>query len=245
MSGSNFRCRAVGITVLSSVIASLLTSTSAFAQGGSVTSDFLTWNAASISGPLRKDGRFLVSLYGNARFRDNSSALGTTVIRPAIGWRVNPDLDVWVSYARVISRSEGRPDAEENRATQQANYRIPSPFGETLLGGRFSGRTRLEERLRSNGNDVGVRFRQLVRWTRPISQTDFSVYFGGEIFFNLNSADWGQRAGFDQNRVFTGMSYRLSPKARIDTGYLNIIVNGRGGADRVLHHLQMSLSFRL
>ena len=236
---------AIALIALVSAFASLSAGTHARAQTSGPSSDFLTWNAASISGPLRKGGRFLVSLDGNARFRDNSSDLGTTVIRPAIGWRVNPDLDVWVSYARVISRSEGRPDTEENRATQQANYRIASPSGETFFGGTFSGRTRLEERLRPTGDDVGVRFRQLVRWSRPISQTDFSVYFGGEIFFNLNNADWGQRAGFDQNRVFAGTTYRISPKARIDTGYLNIVTNGPGGADRILHHLQVNLSFSL
>lgn len=50
------------------------------------------------------------------------------------------------------------------------------------------------------------------------------------MFAALDDTDWGQRAGFDQNRAFIGLGVRLSASARLEAGYLNNLVEGPAGS---------------
>ncbi|MEO1251588.1 MAG: DUF2490 domain-containing protein [Pseudomonadota bacterium] len=211
------------------------------ASGQDIESDTQLWNAIAVAGPVKENSRLLLWFDGHARFRDNTTDLGVTIIRPALGWRVNPNLDVWAGYARVVSRGEDRPDIEENRFWQQATYPLPE-----LLGGRLGGRSRLEQRFRETGNDTGWRFRQFVRWERPIGESDISVVLWDELFLNLNDADWGQDGGFDQNRLFVGAAWHLTDSARIETGYLNNILNIPGATeDQMNHNVSLTLFWNL
>lgn len=46
-----------------------------------------------------------------------------------------------------------------------------------------------------------------------------------EVFLNLNTVAWGPVAGYDQNRVFAGIGYRLTNTTRAEIGYLNNFIN--------------------
>lgn len=200
--------------------------------------DFQAWSALFVSGPASKDSRVLLWFDGHARFRDDAGDLGVSILRPGIGWRVNPDLDLWAGYARVISRPEAGADVEENRLWQQATYPIAPAFG-----GALAGRTRLEQRFRETGDDTGWRLRQFVRWesaARPVSLVAWN-----ELFVNFNDADWGQNAGFDQNRLFAGAAWRPNKSVRFEGGYLNNVLNLPGASEQVNHNLSVGLFIAL
>lgn len=203
-------------------------------------SDFQAWTALALSGSVSESSRFLVWFDGHARFRDDASDLGVSILRPGIGWRVNDNLNLWAGYARVVSRSDDAPDIEEDRIWQQATYPVTKVFG-----GNLSARTRLEQRFRDTGNDTGWRLRQFFRWERRINASQFSPVIWNEFFVNINDTDWGQASGFDQNRLFVGAAWRFSDKARLEGGYLNNLLNSAGGSDRVNHNISMALFISL
>ena len=198
-------------------------------------SDTQGWSALAISGPAQKDSRFLLWFDGHARFRDDISELGVSIIRPGIGWKVDDDLSLWLGYARVTSHLDG-PDISENRIWQQATYPITSVFG-----GKLSGRTRVEQRFRETGDDTGHRVRQFFRWSRPIGESDFSYVVWDELFIPVNDTDWGQRSGFDQNRGFAGIAWKPQSNLRFEAGYLNNYLNGVGAANRINHNVSVAL----
>ena len=61
------------------------------------------WAAFLLNGPVSDDNNFLVWFDGHARFRDDASDLGVSIIRPGVGWRMNDTVSLWAGYARVIS----------------------------------------------------------------------------------------------------------------------------------------------
>lgn len=216
----------------------------AFASAASVSaqeveSDFQSWNAIAIAGPVKDDSRLLLWFDGHARFNNDASDLGVSIIRPALGWRVNDNLDAWAGYARVVSRDDGRPDIEEDRFWQQATYSLPDVFG-----GGLGGRSRLEQRFRGTG-ETGWRYRQFVRWARPIGNSDLSAVVWDELFLNINEADGVQRSGFDQNRLFVGAAWRFTQSGRFEAGYLNNILDTPLDEEQVNHNLSLTLFWNL
>ncbi len=220
------------------LVAGLFGAGSACAQ--STDSDFQAWNALAIAGPVTDDSRFLLWFDGHARFRDDASDLGVSIIRPALGWRATDKLDLWAGYARVVSRADGRANIEEDRFWQQATFPMPR-----FLGGGMGGRSRLEQRFRGAGEGVGWRFPQFVRWSRPLPAPKFSAVVWDELFVNLNDSEWGQRSGFDQNRLFIGAAWHVAPSARFETGYLNNVLDTATSAVQVNHILSLAFFWSL
>lgn len=217
-----------------------LASTGVAWPGAAAAGDTQLWSAVFVNGPATKDGRLLLWFDGHARVRIAGDELDVSILRPGLGWRVSPKLDVWAGYARVTTYRNG-PDLQEDRLWQQATYHVTE-----LAGGRLSGRTRLEQRFRETGDDTGWRLRQTLRYARPIENTPVSFVFNNEAFFGLNDANWGQRSGFDQNRAFVGGAWQASKQLRIEAGYLNHHINGHGsGLGRTNHNASVSLNVGL
>ncbi|WP_269513725.1 DUF2490 domain-containing protein [Brevundimonas subvibrioides] len=196
--------------------------------------DNQVWTAAFASGPVREGGKVLAWWDSHARFRDEGDHLDTTLLRAGVGWRASPRLDLWAGYAHITQRRPG-PDTVEHRAWQQATYPIAD-----LAGGRLTGRTRLEQRFREGTDDTGWRVRQFVRWSRPVASSDFSVVLSNETFVTLNRTDWGQSGGYDQNRAFAGVGWQMTPKFRLEAGYMNQHVDGGSRPDRRNDNIMVS-----
>ena len=79
------------------------------------------WSAIALSGPVSEKSRWLAWFDGHARFADDASDLGVSIIRPGFGRRINANLNLWGGYARVTIHLDG-PDIEEDRAWQQATF---------------------------------------------------------------------------------------------------------------------------
>jgi hypothetical protein len=201
------------------------------------TTDRQVWTAVSFTGPVWEDSRLLMWFDGHARFSDDAGGLGVSILRPGLGWKVNDKVSLWSGYARVTSDT-GSGDIEEDRFWQQSTYSLPG-----FLDGHVSGRTRLEQRWRDIGDGTGWRLRQSFRWSKQISETPLSLVLWNETFVAFNETDWGQQSGYDQNRAFAGVGFKMNERSQIDFGYLNNHIR-RSGPDTSNHNLVVSLSLR-
>ncbi len=173
-----------------------------------------------------------------ARWIDEGSDLNQTFLRPALGYALNEQLTFFAGYAWINTHSDDAPDRGENRVWQQLTWNVPTDKSYQL---QF--RSRLEERFVEESDDTGWRFRQLVKYTRPLSG-DGARYLSliDEVFYDLNDTDAGQDAGLRQNRVFVGIGWFLDEARTIafEGGYLNQWLS-RPGDDRMNHALSLSL----
>lgn len=174
------------------------------------------------------------------RLRDDSDGFNQSIIRPGLGYAFAEDQAVWAGYAWIRSSPVVGDDFDEHRFWQQ--WTAAPSCGEWS----FLHRSRFEQRWLETGDDVGLRWRQLARAQRVLSDCpQWSFVLWDEIFFNLNHTDWGARAGLDQNRAFIGLGYKKCPDARVRTevGYLNQFINRQGGLDGMNHILSVNFFF--
>jgi hypothetical protein len=159
------------------------------------------------------------------------------LLRGAIGYRLNPKVSLWQGYAWT---PQFRPThSNEHRLFQQLLYE--DKFGKTL----FMNRARLEERFIEDAGGTSLRARNMVRFAHPISaKSKWSAVIYDELFWNLNSTGRGPKSGYDQNRIFLGVSRQTSSNLRIETGYLYAHVNRpRATSDRQIHAWVVQLAF--
>lgn len=177
---------------------------------------------------------------GQVRYFNDAKRFGQSIVRPGIGYRIAENTIVWLGYAWVHDRPQGRSATDENRIWQQLSWKKPFSWGNVFT------RTRTEQRFLSSGVDVGWRFRQFVKYTHPLGFDPLYLSVWDEVFVNINSTDWGARSGFDQNRGFMGIGVFVDPEKhfRIELGYLNQLINRRSGNDRMNHILSSNLFIR-
>ncbi|MEM1434225.1 MAG: DUF2490 domain-containing protein [Pseudomonadota bacterium] len=195
-----------------------------------------TWLALAANGPVQSDSRWHFWFDGHARSRTDSDRLGLSILRPGIGYRLKSGTRLWVGYARTVNRRPGS-DPEEHRYWQQATYALGTPFG-----GRLNGRSRLEQRTFEGTADIGHRYRQSFRFTRPLRGDRWSWFFANELFLTFNDTDFGQSSGYEQNRAYLGLAWRVAPGTRIDLSYLNNHLNPGTGGSFTNHNLSLALA---
>lgn len=98
-----------------------------------------------------------------------------------------------------------------------------------------SGRVRLEYRLRSDGDDAGLRLRPQMKAMLPIGGPA-SLVASHESSIPLDDTDWGQRATYEQMRNFVGVVWKPNATWSIETGYVNQYGFGRGHASDLMDH---------
>ncbi len=159
----------------------------------------------------------------------------------AAGWKLSPAVTLYQGFAHVVVPVDGGQDVNEERGFQQLNWTMGKPWG-----GELSSRTRLEQRWRSDGDDMGWRLREMLRYEKPLraGSEALNALVYAEVFVALNDTDWGARGGFDQLRSFIGAELGLPGASTLEVGYLNQLINQRGGDTRVNHVAAVTLFFR-
>lgn len=174
------------------------------------------------------------------RMRDDTGGFNQSILRPGLGWKVAEDQALWAGYAWILTSPVQGEDFDEHRFWQQ--WTAAPSAGDF----RFLHRSRFEQRWVETGDDVGLRWRQLHRAQRILSNCpQWSLIAWDEVFFNLNDTDWGAETGLDQNRAFLGFGYKRCADApvRTEIGYLNQFVNDQGGEDGMNHILSINFFF--
>ncbi|SER95658.1 DUF2490 domain-containing protein [Sphingobium sp. YR768] len=175
------------------------------------------------------------------RVGDSVSRVDQALFRGALGWKFSPSLTLYQGFAHVVVPVEGGKDVNEERSFQQVSWIMGKPWD-----GELSSRTRLEQRWRSNGADMGWRLREMLRYEKPLKANSDAVnaLVYAEGFVALNDTDWGARSGFDQLRSFVGAELGLPGASTLEVGYLNQLINQRAGDIRVNHVASVTLFFR-
>lgn len=187
----------------------------------------------------RGEGRAPLVVMADTQYRyfGNASRLGQNQVRASLGVRVSKTTVLSQGYVYTRTSPSAGVVSHEHRPFQQAMFRIVgNGKGLTVIG-----RTRLEERILEGSGDLAVRARQMVRVNAPLGR-GFVAIGTSELFVNLNSADWGPRAGFDQFRAFAGIGVPVARGIQIEAGYLNQYVARRARADRMNHNISLTLS---
>ncbi len=172
---------------------------------------------------------------------DNGS-IDTILIRGALGYQLNPHIGIYQGYAIIPTYD---PDKVEHRSFQELLAKQSLTGTHELMH-----RIRLEQRFIEGVDDVSLRFRYFARFTYPLNgiHDNLSLAINEEVFIHLNDTDGGPQSGFNQNRLFIGLNYKVSKSFAFETGYQNQYVAGQGGADDVVNHIafigmQSSFSF--
>lgn len=200
-----------------------------------------------------EDGRFWLSVYSQGalpiansfwsmdlhpRWREEGQRFDQLIVRPSIFYRVNPNTSVWLGYDTVISHPDGQSVFRENRLWEQLQYQFDAIEAITLVS-----RTRFEQRRREGNDEIGHRLRQMLRATMPsLLHAKLSWVVFDELFINLNPTEWGVARGFDQNRLFLGVNWKVDQAINMDVGYLNQFINGQN-VDRDNHVLSTTIRF--
>ena len=210
------------------------------ASAGDPEHDWGVWVAFAGQGHLSPgdpDARWRAWLDLHARFLDDSDGFEQSIVRPGIGYDLDERSTVWLGYGWIRTDPASGKAFDEDRIWQQ--YTWGGPLGDY----DFFWRSRLEQRWIEDGDDVGWRFRQFVRFTRPLeagSRLGFRTWDEG--FFDLNDTDWGADTGFAQNRLFLGLGWGLetSMPATLEFGYLNQFISRPSRSDAMNHILAVT-----
>ena len=160
---------------------------------------------------------------------DTDGDVRQLLMRGALGYQLSENTGLYQGYA-VIPTYE--PKKVEHRSFQE--LLISDPWESFKLVHRV----RFEQRLLEGSENIALRGRYFIRFTKPIpSLENFSLASNEEVFFNLNDANNGPDTGFDQNRLFLGVNYRVSKSLSFDLGYQHQHVNRRGGKDDVSNQI--------
>jgi len=205
-----------------------------------VIEDHEGWFQVTATGPIAGPFRAFFEL--QPRIGENHESgdvdMRAFLARTAIGVDLVPHWSFWAGYGYALTYN---PDRDEHRGFQQLLYE--APFGPFQL----SNRTRVEERFLQHAPIPAYRLRNQIRFAYPLPQLpSISLVLADEVFAALNTVRTGPVSGFDQNRLFAGVSKQLMPHVRLEVDYLNQVVNGRRGAEDTLRHsgfLQLAFSW--
>jgi hypothetical protein len=195
------------------------------------------WTALFTQDRFSPDSRLKWWFDGHYRMFEDNDGFGQSIIRPGIGLDVCENSALWAGYGWIRTSPIAGADIDEHRIWQQWTWsRTNDPF-------KIAARTRFEQRFIESSDDAGLRIRQFVRAQKNIgacSRRTFVVW--DELFIALNDTDWGQRSGFDQNRLFVGFGFKSHHASawRMEIGYMHQAVNQLGPVDRSNHLLALN-----
>ena len=171
------------------------------------------------------------------RFADDNGGFNQSIIRPGLGYALSDGHALWTGYAWIRTSPIVGEDFDEHRNWQQ--WTLNQSFSNLSV----LHRSRFEQRWVETGEDIGLRWRQMLRGQLTLTNVpQWSLIAWDEAFFHLNDTDWGTETGFDQNRAFLGVGYKRCAHAKVRTeiGYLNQFVNRQGASDRMTHILSIN-----
>ncbi|HEX8485056.1 MAG TPA: DUF2490 domain-containing protein [Sphingomonas sp.] len=200
--------------------------------------DHQVWVNATLFGSI--SDKVVYFLEAQPRFGSEASRLEALLLRPAIGWKLSKRVTVHQGYVHVILPIEGGRDRNEERSFQQLLWTRP-------IGARFEvqARSRFEQRWRSDGDQMGLRLRQMIRGEMAVARPGGVALIGSvEGFAALNDTDWGVRSGFDQVRSFAGVEIPVGGRSTVEAGYMNQVVNQPGARTRVNHIAALNIFIR-
>lgn len=197
------------------------------------------WFVGTVQDRFAKDSKWRWSIENIVRSREGVSELDVYALRGTVQYALTSRSSIGGGYAYAPSYPPSGGATTENRWFQQFAW------SGAVGGGTLATRSRVEQRFIEGNSGVLGRFRQQVRFSKALHQGGKISYIGyDELFVHLNNTTRSPR-GVDQNRIFGGLGFALSPKIRVEAGYLNQFSPGHGKAAKMNHVLSTSLAISL
>jgi hypothetical protein len=196
-------------------------------------------------------GRWGIHLEAQWRRHDAILRPQQLLLRPAVNYQVNPNIELSTGYGYVTTHRYGE-------------YPVPAPFPEHRIyqqfalqhgagGLQFLHRARTEQRwlglaVAGSSSDRAWRyqnrFRYMIRLAIPLRAQGWYAAFSDEIM--VNYAPRRELRVFDQNRIFAGVGRSVGRDTRVEAGYLQQTLLQRNARVLELNHtLQVAILSRL
>lgn len=192
------------------------------------------WIKLGTSVKLAKNLEF--ELETNQRLSNDRDGLYESQYLAAISFEMVNGVTLTGGLNRIVERRDGETTATEWRPRQQISFPIAK-----IGPGDLAGRVRLEQRFRSNSNDVGHRVRPEISYSLPLRKS-LDLEFAHESYFNLNSTDFGQESGHDRIRNSAALSFPIAKSLKAEVGYMNQYRFNGNDRDLMEHALTTALS---
>ena len=193
--------------------------------------NFASWTGIFINGKATENLGFYLETQSRLARPNPVSNGNRLLLRPAIRYLPWGDsrLQFHLGYGWTPNFS---PSRNENRIWQQVLRQEDHDQWWWAL------RLRTEQRWIQFTNQTAHRLRLFARLHHYFSDDKkFGLSLWNEIFFNLNDVHSGPKAGLDQNRFFIGPHFVLSPKARVEVGYMNLYTSRCRALDDLDSHV--------
>ncbi len=196
------------------------------------------WIQTVLTSPIiEKDHPLSVSLEYQPRHSNDLSRNDVSILRPALTYKYNSKFSFTLGY---FSQHAYDFAEIERRLWQQVQ------FFEELSLFEYQLRIRLEQRIRRNsiinGTDdsqVLSRIRFAFRLQTKQNFYGFSPFLIDEIMFNIDdskSTGFSKiNAGYDQNRIFLGVTKQIASRLSVDFGYMNSNILKGDGSTFLIH----------
>ncbi|MEX1252428.1 MAG: DUF2490 domain-containing protein [Hyphomonas sp.] len=193
------------------------------------------WTQIDLAAKPAEGSKFEFGMNAELRYQPDGE-LDAVELRPGLTYELRGGLSVSGGYLYAVNRRAG-PDRKEHRLWQMVGYDL-FKVGE----GKFSGRSRVEERWREETSGTGWRLRQQFAYAHPIGETGLTLSLSDEATIGLNTTDWGSASGLQENRARATAKWKAAG-AGWELGYLNQFRNGvNGAADETNHHIFAGVS---
>lgn len=172
--------------------------------------DLQQWTSLLLTN--RFDERWSATFLTQGRIDDDTTGGQILLLRPELGYNVSREVQFSLGFDYFTKFNEGRSN----------EYRVWEQLGvEQNLGGvGITNRVRVEQRFIDGADGVGLRARYRLRGQGWLgAERDWLLFASNEVFFNINDVERGPRAGFNQNRLQTGLGYKLRKGARIEAAH--------------------------
>lgn len=203
--------------------------------------DLQAWPNLTIIGPVElkpiQSQRFKYWLEAQERIGEDITQHSQSLARTGLGYSLAPDFSFWLGYAFIdTSRPYVANSLAENRIWQQLLWALKRKTFTQLC------RTRFEERMFNNNTPAGYRLRQLIKLSIPLNTlSNWSVITSDELFLYTRSINHVTYRGFDQNRFFIGVGYKLTKPTTLELGYLNQYIGRKGLNDFIGNIISLNL----
>ncbi len=202
-------------TIVALFFAPLLLCLSPVTKVDAQSSDFQSWTQVITQVNLNTE--WFVYMEAQPRVGDDISRLERLLIRPALGYRINPNVALFLGYAwtpTFMNNHYQEDFRNENRIWQQVLVK------DSRWGIEWQHRLRQEQRFIEDAGGPSNRTRYLLRGSYALSNSGtYGITGYNEIFVNLNSQYKGPTGGFDRDRFFFGPYITQGP-GRYEIGYL-------------------------
>lgn len=181
------------------------------------------WIELGASGPVADNAELKIELEERRRAGPNEYIVGAVVdVEVADGFELGGGMEL-----------HDEDGFTEIRPYQQLTYST----------GKWSFRSRIEERFYDDSDQMALRLRQRAQFTQPIAPRTKGK-LSAELLYQLRARNEGGPQRIDQWRFNAGLQHRIAPKLDVTGGYLFQIRPRPDGATRHTHVPQLTLTYK-